>query len=98
MFLFVYYFILSFLIIYIIHNFILYLKTTFTLPKVLDISPDVTTSVEQDIYDKPYDQTHTYNDSSTFASTSLKNEIDDINELTNYLQDITRPINNVNTN
>ena len=101
MFVLVYYFILSFVIIYIIHNFILYLKTTFTLPKVLDISSDFTMNInhinkqinKQSIYNTSMieeDETLTQSNQINSNSVSLKKDID---ELTTYLQNITTPTN-----
>lgn len=101
MFVLVYYFILSFVIIYIIHNFILYLKTTFTLPKVLDISSDFTMNInninkqinKQPIYNTSMieeDETLTQSNQINSNSVSLKKDID---ELTTYLQNITTPTN-----
>ena len=96
---FVYYFILSLVIIYIIHYFIMYLKTTFTLPRVLDISSDFTLNTnylnkqinEQSVSNTAeVDETFTPPNHVNLNPVSLETDID---ELTNYLQDITKPVN-----
>lgn len=75
----IYYFILSFLSIYIIHQFILYLKNTFTIPKVLDVTHDFNIHFENTHV--PIVQSNLNQQTSTST--------DDMDELTNYLQNIT---------
>lgn len=77
MFISIYYIILSVIIIYIFHQFIVYLKNTFTIPKVLDVTNDFTGNLKNQNY-KVNNDTNINNDSNVNNDTNVNNNDNNI--------------------
>lgn len=87
---FIYYFLLSFVLIYLIHQIIQYLKHTFTIPKVLDVTCDYIDVAELNKHIVSQSQSQSPSQSQSVINQNINSETSDIDELTTYLQNITR--------